>query len=315
MARKPRVHYPGGVYHVMLRGNGGQPIFFADEDRCRFYLLLQEGTARFGYRVHGFCLMGNHVHLAIEVSEVPLSKSMQNLAFRYTRWINQHQKRFGHLFQGRYHALLVDQDSYLLELVRYIHLNPLRAGLVKHTEDYPWSGHRAYLNLETLPWLTTDWVLSQFGRRARRARQRYEWFVAEGVESEQQTPFHRGGGADSRVLGEDDFVNRVLSREATSMAKPPSLDSVIQRICQAYGLSETELAAIGQRRFPARARALAGYIAVQTGAASLTGVATRFQRDVATLSIGVRRLTDSLRSERAANDPGLAVLEHFKVRL
>jgi REP element-mobilizing transposase RayT len=299
----------------MLRGNGGQPIFFADEDRCRFYLLLQEGTARFGYRVHGFCLMGNHVHLAIQVGEVPLSKSMQNLSFRYTRWINQHQKRFGHLFQGRYHAILVDQDRYLLELVRYIHLNPVRAELVEHPEDYAWSGHRAYLNLETLPWLTTDWVLSQFGRRTRRARQRYERFVAEGVESEQQTPFDRGGGADSRVLGEDDFVNRVLSREATAAAKPPSLECIIQRICQAYGLSETQLAAIGQRRLPARARALAGFIAVQTGAESLTGVATRFRRDVATLSIGVRRLTDKLRAAPADSDPGLSVLEHFNVRL
>lgn len=97
----------------MLRGNGGQPIFFADADRCRFYLLLQEGTARFDYRVHGFCLMGNPVHLALQVGDVPLSKGMQNLSFRYTRWINQHQQRFGHLFQGRYHALLVDKDSYL----------------------------------------------------------------------------------------------------------------------------------------------------------------------------------------------------------
>ncbi len=315
MARKPRVHYPGGVYHVMLRGNGGQPIFFSDEDRCRFYLLLQEGTARFDYRVHGFCLMGNHVHLAIQVSEVPLSKSMQNLSFRYTRWINQHQQRFGHLFQGRYHALLVDQDSYLLELVRYIHLNPVRTGLVKHPQKYPWSGHRAYLNLETIPWLTTDWVLSQFDHRSKRARKRYERFVTKGVGSEQPTPFHRGGDVDTRVLGEETFVNQVLSRAITPVPKPPSLESIIQRICQAYGLSETQLTAIGQHRLPARARALAGYIAVQTGAASLTGVATRFQRDVATLSIGVRRLTDKLRAAPTGSDPGLSVLKHFNVRL
>lgn len=184
----------------MLRGNGGQPVFFSDADRCRFYLLLQEGTARFDYQVHGFCLMGNHVHIALQVGNVPLSKSMQNLSFRYTHWINQHQKRFGHLFQGRYRALLVDKDSYLLELVRYIHLNPVRTGLVKHPADYPWSGHRAYLNLETIPWLSTDWVLSQLGGTARSARQRYERFVAEGVGLEQQSSFHRGSEADPRML-------------------------------------------------------------------------------------------------------------------
>ena len=158
MARKSRVHYPGAVYHVMLRGNRGQPIFFSDEDRCRCYLLLQEGTVRFEYRVHGFCLMDNHLHLAIQVGDIPLSKIMQNLSFRYTRWVNKHQQRLGHLFQGRYHAILVDQDSYLLELVRYIHLNPVRAKWVDRPEDYPWSSHQAYLNAEAIPWLTTDWV-------------------------------------------------------------------------------------------------------------------------------------------------------------
>lgn len=153
----------------MLRGNGGQPIFFDDEDRCRFCLLLQEGTERFGYRVHGFCLMGNHVHLALQVAERPLAQPMQNLSFRYTRWINRRQRRIGHLFQGRYRALLVEQDSYLLELVRYIHLNPVRANLVTDPAEYRWSGHRAYLDEDRLPWLTTEWVLSQFGQNPRAA--------------------------------------------------------------------------------------------------------------------------------------------------
>ena len=107
MARKARLHIPGGVYHVMVRGNGGQAIFFDDEDRCRFYLLLQEGTVRFGYRVHGFCLMDNHVHLALQVGKIPLAKSMQNVSFRFTRWINRRLGRVGHLFQGRYKAILV----------------------------------------------------------------------------------------------------------------------------------------------------------------------------------------------------------------
>jgi REP element-mobilizing transposase RayT len=125
MARKPRVYYPAALYHVILRGNGGQEIFFGKEDRFRFYLLLQEGIERYGHQVHAFCLMTNHVHLAIQVGEVGLPRIIQNLAFRYTRWVNWRQNRTGHLFQGRYKAVLVDADSYLLELSRYIHLNPV----------------------------------------------------------------------------------------------------------------------------------------------------------------------------------------------
>ena len=116
MARKPRLHVPGGLYHVIWRGNEQRDIFFDDEDRQRFYALLSEGVERFGYRVHGFCLMTNHVHLALQAGQDPLSGPLQNLAFRYTQAVNRKRARVGHLFQGRYQALLVDHDAYLLEL-------------------------------------------------------------------------------------------------------------------------------------------------------------------------------------------------------
>ena len=122
-----------------------------------FYFLVQKSVEHFAYRIHAFCLMSNHVHLAIQVGNVSLSRILQNLSFRYTRWVNWRQNRMGHLFQGRYKAVLVDADTYLKELTRYIHLNPVRAGIVKDPEAYPWSGHRAYLELEVIPWLTTDW--------------------------------------------------------------------------------------------------------------------------------------------------------------
>ena len=138
MPRKPRIHFPGALYHVILRGNAGEPVFFDDADRYRFYLLLQEGIERFGYRVHAFCCMTNHIHMALQVGSVSLSRIMQNLALRYTSGINRKYRRTGHLFQGRYKAILLDADSYLLELVRYIHLNPVRARLVKHPDNYSW---------------------------------------------------------------------------------------------------------------------------------------------------------------------------------
>ena len=122
----------------MLRGNDGQPIFFDDEDRCRMCLLIQEGIERFGHSIHAFCFMTNHLHLAIQVVEVSISRIIQNLAFRYTRYINRKQKRIGHLFQGRFKSIVVDGKRYLKELVRYIHLNPVRAGIVYQPEKYVW---------------------------------------------------------------------------------------------------------------------------------------------------------------------------------
>ena len=209
MARKNRIHVPGGVYHVMMRGNGGQDIFYSDQDRYRIYLLLQEGISRFDYRVHAFCLMKNHVHLAIQVADIPLSKIIQNLSFRYTRWVNKILGCTGHLFQGRYKAVLVDQDSYLLQLVRYIHLNPLRVGLIKDPAEYLFSSHRCYCGLEVLPWLTTDWILGQFGNNLKQARQQYIEFVLDGIALGYQKEFHQGE-SDARVLGDDDFFEKVL---------------------------------------------------------------------------------------------------------
>ncbi|MCP4307705.1 MAG: transposase [bacterium] len=211
MARKPRLHVPGGLYHVMLGGNGGQDVFYDEEDRYHLYLLIQQGVERYGHRIHAFCCMTNHIHLAIQVAEDPLSGIMQNLSFRYTRWINKKQARTGHLFQGRYKAILVDAHTYLLELVRYIHLNPVRAGMVEKPEDYAWSGHRAYMGIETLPWLETDWVLSQFAKRLTTCRKRYAVFVKEGIEEGYRQEFHHGG-EDGRVLADDRFLEQVLGK-------------------------------------------------------------------------------------------------------
>ena len=115
MALRRRYHYPGATYHVMLRGNDGQPIFFSDDDRCRLCLLIQEGCERYGHRILSYCFMTNHIHLAIQVDQVNLSRFMQNISFRYTRYVNWKMKRIGHLFQGRFKSVLVDSGYYLKE--------------------------------------------------------------------------------------------------------------------------------------------------------------------------------------------------------
>jgi putative transposase len=289
MARKPRIHLPGGLYHVILRGNGGQSVFITEGDRYRFYLLLQEGICRFGYRVHAFCLMTNHIHLALQAGDLPLSRGLQNLSFRYTRWINWREKRTGHLFQGRYKAVLVDGDSYLLELVRYIHLNPVRAGMVNDPEEYPWSSHRAYLGKEFLPWLTTEWMLGQFGKSVARARTGYRTFVMDGLHEEYRPEFH-GGRDDSRLLGDDSFVDRCLASFG-DMPLRLTIQEIVDKVCHEYKLDEATLKMQSQQRVASEARAVIGCLARELGCATLSDVGKLVNRDVGSISSSVRRLS------------------------
>jgi REP element-mobilizing transposase RayT len=295
MARKPRIHLPGGLYHVIFRGNGGQDIFLTDADYCRLLLLLQEGTFRFGYRVHAFCLMPNHIHLALQAGEIPLSRGMQNLSFRYTRWLNWREKRTGHLFQGRYKAVLVDGDSYLLELVRYIHLNPVRAGVVARPEEYPWSGHRAYLGTDTLPWLTTDWTLAQFGASTGKARAAYLAFVLDGLGEGHRPEFH-GAEADSRFLGDDSFMDKCLSGSG-GMPRRLTPQQIIDKVCHTYEIGLSLLKSKSQQRIASEARAAAGWLARESIGATLSDIARLVNRDVGSISSSVRRLTDRILEE------------------
>jgi hypothetical protein len=242
--------------------------------------------------------MGNHVHLAVQVAEVPLSRIIQNLAFRHTRWVNRRQRRVGHLFPGRFKAILVDADAYLLELLRYIHLNPVRAGLVEDPVDFGWSGHRAYLGLEDLSWLHTDWVLGQFAKRLSTCRKRYKTFVSAGMAEEHRDEFRRGGD-DSRVLAEDRFVEQVLGRPLT-VRRPPKLHRVIDRVCEHYEVTPSELSAPSRARRLSEARGVIGWLARETGPATLSEVASRFHRDPTTVS---RIVVGS--TERRTNRPRL----------
>ena len=298
MARKPRIHIPGGFYHVILRGNAEQDIFFADDDRHHLYLLLEEGAERFGYRVHAFCAMTNHIHLAVEVGEVSLSKIIQNLSFRYTRWVNRRQGRVGHLFQGRYKAILVQADTYLLALVRYIHLNPVRAAMVSDPSDYPWSGHRAYLGLEALPWLTTDCVLAMFAPRLETARARYRRFVADAVGDGHRSEFH-GGSEDGRILGDRAFLMKALpDRGARPVEQSVSFDLLERRVCVLYRSSPGALASCGRGRVLSEARGVVGWFASRYRLMSLRDLAERYQRDASTLTVAVRKIEEKRRSSR-----------------
>ena len=181
MSRPLRIEYPGALYHVTARGNARSHIYRDDTDREDFLATLAGVVKRFGWVCHAYCLMGNHFHLLIETPKPNLSMGMRQLNGVYTQHFNRRHRRAGHLFQGRFKAILVERDSYLLELARYIVLNPVRAKMVKSAAHYPWSSYRATLGTAPAPkGLTINAVLDQFGNTRPTARKRYAEFVQAG---------------------------------------------------------------------------------------------------------------------------------------
>jgi len=181
MARPLRLEYEGAVYHVTSRGNAGTKVFRDDTDRLRFLEVLGTVVERFGWICHAYCLMANHYHLLIETPQPNLSRGMQHLNGVYTQWFNRRHLRAGHLVQGRFKSIVVEKESYLLELARYIVLNPVRAKLVRSARDWRWSSYRATAGQTDPPgFLTVDCLLSQFARNRGKATRAYRDFVKRG---------------------------------------------------------------------------------------------------------------------------------------
>ena len=235
MARPLRIEFPGALYHVTSRGNARQKVFRDDEDRETFLATLAAVVERFGWHCHAYCLMDNHFHLLLETPEPNLSRGMRQLNGVYTQRFNRRHRKVGHLFQGRFNAVVVDKDAYLLELARYIVLNPVRARRVKAPERYPWSSYRAMLGLAPAPAaLMTDWVLEQFAATRAVARRRYRDFVCAGIGG--ASPWAQLQG--QVLLGGEAFVEKMAPQLKASaavkeipkqqrLAHRPSLDALL----------------------------------------------------------------------------------------
>jgi REP element-mobilizing transposase RayT len=208
MARPLRIEYEGAVYHITARGNTYSDIYLSDEDRGMFLDVLAHVVNRFGWICHAYCLMDNHYHLMVETPQANLSRGMGQLNGMYTQRFNRAHHLVGHVFQGRFKSIVVDKDSYLLELSRYVVLNPVRAGMVDHAGDWPWSSYRAMTG-ESIPpkCLDVDFLLSQFGKSANRAKEAYRRFVQDGIASK---PWEMLNGPD--ILGDDDFRSALQSQ-------------------------------------------------------------------------------------------------------
>jgi REP element-mobilizing transposase RayT len=288
MPRRPRTHVAGGFYHVTLRGNHRQPIFACDHDRDVLDSMVADILARLDSSIHAYCWMTNHLHLVVQVGDEPLSRLMHRLATRYARYFQKGLGTTGHLFERRYHAVLVRADQQLLAAVRYVHRNPVRAGLVADPAGYRWSGHRGYLGLCGPAWLRTAFVLSLLAVDPATARSAYAGLVAN------PSPGSGGGEAagwppDSQPAETDPHPARSTSPNGRRAPVGETLDELIARICVEEGVTEADLRSRSRARRFAGIRARIALECRDSGFSSLSVLARRFDRHVASLSKAVTR--------------------------
>ena len=206
MARPLRIEFAGALYHITSRGDNKAAIYLDDNDRIQFLDILKQVCVRFNWYLHAYCLMDNHYHLLVETPESNLSLGMRQLNGVYTQWFNRTHDRVGHVFQGRFKGIIVQKESYLLELARYIVLNPVRAKMVRAAKDWPWSSYRATTGTAELQGgLNVDWLLSAFAKRQSTAIKRYQAFVAEG--KRQPSPWEEL--TNQVFLGSEKFITKV----------------------------------------------------------------------------------------------------------
>lgn len=294
MSRKPRLFVAGGFYHVVLRGNDRGDIFFEDSDRETWQSLLHKGLDRYEHRLHAYCWMRNHVHLLLQAGDKPLSNFLGTLASTYARTINARDGRVGHLFERRFRASLIQQDRYLLEVVRYIHLNPVRASIVTSPDDYRWSSHHAYSSGSAPPWLTTEFVLKNLAATIDAARVAYLRFIAVDKPSRSLPgldQLDRLSPSDDQLIGDDDWKSDTLCKH-TRFRMKRSLDELVEQVCEKYEVAEDQLRSRSRRRHYAAIRAEIALAAVEERVATLTEVARRFGRAHSGLSRAVNRLRD-----------------------
>lgn len=280
MARQPRIDYPGALHHVMSHGNDDIDIYRDDADRLLFLQLLAEEIKRSKWILHDYALMGNHYHLAIETPEGTLSTGMQRFLGRYAQRFNKRHRRRGHLFEGRFKNVMVEKESYFLELTRYLALNPVKAGFVAGPEEWPWSSYRARVGFEKAPpWLTLGPVLKRFGPDLARQRKEYRNFVEAGIEDQRDLLDEVVAQMYLGTAAWIEKVQKVVDEEERSEEHPraqvhpgrPELGDVVEAVARTLN---TTPEAIAEGR-GTLARGMVAYIAFEDGLIPLRRIAER----------------------------------------
>jgi putative transposase len=297
MARKPRVHFAGAFYHVIARGNKGTRVFKTVQDYKLYLRFLREYKKRYPFLLYAYVLMPSHVHLLIEVLETPLSKIMQSLQFRYTRHYNLKYRTWGHLFQGRYKAILCEKDPYFLELFAYINLNPVRAGLGEDPLDYPWSSYQAYASGAVDDLLDQRALLAHFSKKSLKARRELVRFVKSRMGQGKREEFYRA--KDQRFLGSEEFMEGIQGRlkDKESFRYQLSIPEIVAGVVSALGISRESIYSENRNREGSLGRGAVGYLARRLTGHSLKSVADHFGRDPVAISQGVGKLEMRFRED------------------
>lgn len=316
MPRGPRLDAPGILHHIIARGIERRKIFVNDADRADFLARLGALALETDTAVYAWCLLPNHFHVLLRRGAAPLSTLMRRLLTAYAVRFNRRHRRAGHLFQNRFKSIVVEEEPYLLELIRYIHLNPVRARLVPDLnalETYPWAGHATLLGRGGSPWQDTEFVLAQFAPTLDAARRRYREFVGVGMAQGRRPDLTGGGlrrsvrgwhhltgvargrerwGFDERILGSPDFVLRTLCElPATPVTvAPETIDSLVCTVARRCSVAAAEITSNSHRPPVVTARALVSYIALRHYGLTPTAVATQ---------LGISRRSVSRACERA----------------
>jgi putative transposase len=296
MARPLRLEAEGAVFHVIARGNERKAVFRDDRDRQEYLNRLIRCRDRFGLRVLAFCLMDNHLHLAVEQGGAKLSRVMLALQSAYTQWFNRRHGRVGHLFQGRYKAFLIEKDRYLLALIRYIHFNPVEAGLAVRPQDYPWSSDRYYRLKKSPEWLDIERVLPLLGPTRRIAMARYRKLMGDRVEES----YEDVQSYAQAIKGDKTFADRILRESGKSpIVRRLTEERVATTVAEELGLRLRDLANGGRGRTASRARHIVAYLGRAVGGIPVARMARYFGRDESTFVRGVLRLEENLKNAPA----------------
>ncbi len=293
MPRQPRVHLDGGCYHVTLRGNHRRDIFVAEGDQRLLNRIVARAVEKYRARVHAYCWMSNHLHLLVQVSDEPLGQPMRQIAAEFARAMQSKMQTTGHFFERRYHATLVDVDTYLKSAIRYIHLNPVEAGIVSDPGAYPWSSHRAYLGAPHEPWLVTDFALRNFGSTRELAIAAYRQFMEIGGAPWPPTEVDEAQSAAKPFTG-DAFASRA-GKTALKSGIRQSLAELIAEACARFEVDLDALSSPVRNDYLTKVRAWIAYQARIRLIASLAEVARELNRHEATLRQAMRRYPEEIR--------------------
>ena len=289
MPRPLRIHVAGGFYHATLRGNHRQDIFRRDGERRLLNKIVERALDKHRASLHAYCWMTNHLHFLVQVRDVPLGHLMRQIGSEYARAFQLSIDTTGHLFENRYYATLIDTDAYLLEALRYVHQNPVRAGIARNTAHYRWSSHHAYVGTRPEPWVTTDVTLAQFSTDRNRAVVRYRAFIDEIPPADIATELATlETGAP--LLGKPEF----LARQTTQRPSSATLESIVADACRHFAVSVEELRSPVRTSRLVAARAWIAHTATRNAAATMSAIARELKRDESTLRSAMRKHAGTL---------------------